>query len=43
MKVYKGKMSKRKFEKLGKKHPLYFLVERLDNTMWSAPEEGFDI
>ena len=46
MKVYKGKMSKRKFEKAWEKTPTVrketrnFLVERLDNTMWSAPEEG---
>ena len=45
-KVYKGKMSKRKFEMAWEKTPTVrketrtFLVERLDNTVWNAPDEG---
>ena len=45
-KVYKGKMSKRKFEKAWEMTPTVrqetrnFLVERLDNTVWNAPDEG---
>ena len=46
MKVYKGKMSKRKFEKAWDKTPTVrketrnFLVERLDNSVWSPLAEG---
>tara|TARA_B100001027_G_C16252803_1_gene325323 strand:- start:878 stop:1735 length:858 start_codon:yes stop_codon:yes gene_type:complete len=46
MKVYKGKMSKRKFEKAWEKTPTVrketktFLVERLDNSIWSPLAEG---
>ena len=46
MKVYKGKMSKRKFEKARDKTPTVrketrnFLVERLDNSVWSPLAEG---
>tara|TARA_B100000459_G_scaffold101270_1_gene57949 strand:- start:53 stop:826 length:774 start_codon:yes stop_codon:yes gene_type:complete len=45
-KVYKGKMSKKKFEKAWEMTPTVrketrnFLVERLDNTVWNAPDEG---
>jgi len=46
MKVYKGKMSKRKFEKAWdmtptvRKETRNFLVERLDNSVWSPLAEG---
>ena len=46
MKVYKGKMSKRKFEKAWdmtptvRKETKNVLVERLDNSVWSPLTEG---